>query len=604
MALRSITETINGETILPETREEWDSWISATQTRAYILRNPLTDWLNRYGVAHGWIRDTDQENYDERLDFVPFIMRKGIEFEAAIGSHIDSLAETITIAEGREDIRDLAAAHRTFEALVDGHPVIRQAVLRDAETQTYGSADFLVRSDVFSSLFPGHISVQEAATPAADLGNRSWHYIVIDAKFTTLHLLAGGDVGNTGSAPAYKAQLYVYNRALGRLQGYTPPKAFLLGRGWEQTVRGVKSRGFNAMERLGPITMDDSVRVQVDAACEWVSRMRSEGSAWSVLPQPSVPELWPNASDDGWPWHTATSQVAHELSELTQLWNVGPDKRDAAHRKGVFTWRDPQANAQNLGVTGEVTGPALQAFLDVNQTDEGPAVRPARIHAAEADWRPEPPLEFYVDFETVNSVNDDFSQIPAQNGQHLIFMVGCGHMQDGEWVFRSFTTDRLTEAAEGDTIDAWLAHMGAVSLAMGVDNARIIHWSFAEPVNYELEFDSARERHPEKGWPRLHWFDLWAKVFRAEPVVVRGALGFGLKSVARAFHRLQLIETSWGDSQVDGLGAMTGAWWCDDQAAIAETRLADSQLMQDIAAYNEVDTKVMMEILRYLRDHH
>jgi hypothetical protein len=32
--------------------------------------------------------------------------------------------------------------------------------------------------------------------------------------------------------------------------------------------------------------------------------------------------------------------------------------------------------------------------------------------------------------------------------------------------------------------------------------------------------------------------------------------------------------------------------------------MADSQLMQDIAAYNEVDTKVMMEILRYLRDRH
>ena len=49
---------------------------------------------------------------------------------------------------------------------------------------------------------------------------------------------------------------------------------------------------------------------------------------------------------------------------------------------------------------------------------------------------------------------------------------------------------------------------------------------------------------------------------------------------------------------------MTGAWGCDVQAAIAETRMADSQLMQDIAAYNEVDTKVMMEILRYLRDRH
>ena len=47
-------------------------------------------------------------------------------------------------------------------------------------------------------------------------------------------------------------QLYVYNRALGRLQGYAPPTAFLLGRGWKQTVRGVTCRGTNAFERLCP----------------------------------------------------------------------------------------------------------------------------------------------------------------------------------------------------------------------------------------------------------------------------------------------------------------------------------------------------------------
>ena len=28
------------------------------------------------------------------------------------------------------------------------------------------------------------------------------------------------------------------------------------------------------------------------------------------------------------------------------------------------------------------------------------------------------------------------------------------------------------------------------------------------------------------------------------------------------------------------------------------------ELMQEIAAYNEVDCKVMMEIIRYLRTHH
>ena len=77
--------------------------------------------------------------------------------------------------------------------------------------------------------------------------------MVVDIKFTTLGLLAGGDLGNSGSSVAYKVQLFVYNRALGDVQGFVPPHAFLLGRGWEQTVKKVKSRGSSCMDRLAPV---------------------------------------------------------------------------------------------------------------------------------------------------------------------------------------------------------------------------------------------------------------------------------------------------------------------------------------------------------------
>ena len=65
-----------------------------------------------------------------------------------------------------------------------------------------------------------------------------------------------------------------------------------------------------------------------------------------------------------------------------------------------------------------------------------------------------------------------------------------------------------------------------------------------------------------------------------------------------------LIQTSWGDTKGDGLGAMTGAWWCDDEAQKRGTKLITTDLMQEITAYNEVDCKVMMEIVHYLRKDH
>ena len=69
-------------------------------------------------------------------------------------------------------------------------------------------------------------------------------------------------------------------------------------------------------------------------------------------------------------------------------------------------------------------------------------------------------------------------------------------------------------------------------------------------------------------------------------------------------HSQGLIDTSWGDTKVDGLGAMTGAWWCDEEAGSRRVSLIQTDLMQEIAEYNEVDCQVMMEIVRYLRKHH
>ncbi|MBI2755371.1 MAG: hypothetical protein HYX52_01550 [Chloroflexi bacterium] len=61
----------------------------------------------------------------------------------------------------------------------------------------------------------------------------------------------------------------------------------------------------------------------------------------------------------------------------------------------------------------------------------------------------------------------------------------------------------------------------------------------------------------------LPWFDLLTQMVRAEPVAVRGAFNFGLKSIVKGMHAAGLIETTWTDGPTDGLGAMIGAWWCD-----------------------------------------
>jgi hypothetical protein len=215
-------------------------------------------------------------------------------------------------------------------------------------------------------------------------------------------------------------------------------------------------------------------------------------------------------------------------------------------------------------------------------------------------------LEFYVDFETVSDLSDDFINLPEKGGQPLIFMICCGHIEDGKWIYRDFTVTALSEPEEVRIIQEWTDHMESVRARLSPKtlSPKLIHWSQAETSTLENAYNSAWQRHNKPDWPHLEWFDFLSKVIRAEPVVVRGAMGFGLKAISKALYNHKLIHTSWEDGPTDGLGAMAGAWWCDRESKRLDLPMSDLPLMNDIVSYNEVDCRVMMEIIRYLRSNH
>ncbi len=607
-------KTDDGAAVRPSSAQDWGDWVSATDTRNFLREDPLLDWLDLYGEERGFQRDTDLPGYDLRTDFTNFIFAKTREFEAAVIAYLSTITGVSTIASSPSDARNYEKVQETFAAMVTGVPLIYQAVLWDEENRTYGIPDLLIRSDELIRLFQSALTGDEATHPAENLQGARWHYRVVDIKFTTLDLLAGGELGNDDSARAYKAQLFVYNRALGRLQGSLPPVSYLLGRSWKQTRKGVKMRGDGCMELLAPVRHESmlgkgpSLAQAVSQATDWVRRVRGEGKQWSVLPQPTVPELRPNMKNDrDSPWSQAKRQMGEELGELTLLWNVGVNKRKNANSSGIYRWRDPKCTAASIGVTGEKLQPTLQSILTISQSTQGPAVAPSRVTAIEDVWGVEPALEFYVDFETVNDLNDDFSRIPKRGGLPMIFMIGCGHVENGTWRFQSLTADALAEACEATIIDKWLDHMKEVRerVAPGSEPL-VIHWSHAETSSLVTAYNAAVQRHPQrvKNWATPRWFDFLKEVIKAQRVVVRGALGFGLKAIAQAMHNLGLIQTKWESGPVDGLGALVGAFWCASQAAKDGVSLNQIDLMQTIQDYNEVDCKVMMEIVRYLRKNH
>lgn len=611
MGIEALTYDEDGNSYYSGTERGWDNWVSATATRNYVLNDPILDWLSYHGVNNGFRRDFDFPGYDPRTEFAQYIMRKGREFEGAITTYLKTLIPITEIHFSPRETRNLAAAQNTFEAMCRGDCAISQGVLWDAEHRTYGRPDLLIRSDVLAHLFPNLINPAEVGIPAKDLPGLGCHYRVLDIKFSTLRFSSSGALRDTeGSLLAYKIQVFIYNQALGRLQGYLPEESYLLGRGWEQTVSKETYRGTNSMDKLGIVPQEHvtssrgSLKLICEEALSWARKVRSFGSEWDLFPQPSTPELWPNmTSISDHPWHRAKQEIANQLNDLTLVWHVGFAARLKAHQSNVTSWTDPACNSSVLGVTGLKTAPILDSILQANRAIGGPVLSPECLVMVGEEWENGTPVEFFVDFETVSDLDDDFTEIPNKGGQPLIFMIGCGYLENNAWKWKGFTVDALTQDSEKEIIDQWLSYMNQVkeSLDPFGEEPLVYHWSNAEQSTFESAFNSVKKRHPNEQWPEIRWYDFLSRVVRQHPIIVSGSFGFGLKSIATAMHKHGLIETVWETGPTDGLGAMVGAWWSFEEAKRLSCDMRDIDLMDEILKYNEIDCKTMMEIIVYLR---
>jgi hypothetical protein len=213
-----------------EDKEEnfiFSEWVSASKTRNYMLKDTLLDWLNLYGIKKNIV----SFNENNSLSFVNFIMEKGIKFEEHIIKLIKSSFtddEFVQIVHNMKNYsqRVLEYYEQSKKEILKGTPIIYQPLLLNKTGKlkySYGMPDLLIRSDYLKFIVTNSPLELDMIHFKAPNLNGDYHYVVIDIKFTTLDLCCDGmRIRNSGSFPAYKSQLYVYNHALGLIQGYEP----------------------------------------------------------------------------------------------------------------------------------------------------------------------------------------------------------------------------------------------------------------------------------------------------------------------------------------------------------------------------------------------
>lgn len=569
--------------------------ISATHIYHYIMQDPIIDWLKSQNTTN-----YSSNVYKQNGKFSEFIMNRGIEFESELIKYINynripviSVSKYITPTSLRQ----------TKQLMYKGTPIIHSAPVRNYQAGTQGIIDLLVRSDYLSNLVDENpLSDDESKLSAVKLG-KPYHYVVIDIKFSTLPLRSDGlHLLNSGNYPAYKAQCLIYTEAIGLIQGFTAPHAFIMGRRWNYTKKGTTKHNYTCLNKLGKIaydTIDIEYKQRIKDAIQWIKDVKKYGANWNLHP-PSRKELYPNMCIDSKNWNCEKEKIAEEIGELTNIWYVSVKNRNYALEKGITSWRDNKCNSNIMNIHG-VRAPIIDAIMDINRQNID-KIRPNVIKNNIYNWKNNA-NELYVDFETLSDIFTDFNSLPQQPSSDMIFMIGIGWIENNIWKYKNYICTKPTYEEEYRIMDEFIQFITERNHPkIYYWCAESCFWKKAESRQFDIADKAGNteiKNHITNNWKINDWADL-CKLFQNEPIVIKDCFKFNLKSIAKAMKKHGMIYAHIESDCNNGMSAMINAW----KSYTNSDQPENSDIMKDIAKYNEFDVRVIWEILTYLRKNH
>lgn len=583
-------------------------WVSATSTKNFMTNDGL---LDVFKMCHKGNKPHKPFLNYEFDTIEKYLIQRGIEFEKSLIKYIHS--NRLKSVHVSEIIND-ETVQQTIDYIKQGVPLIHSAPVRNKRNGTHGVIDILVRSDYLCHIVEENPLTEEEQLIRGPKLNGNYHYVVIDIKFSTLSLRADGrHLLNDSKYKAYKAQLYIYNKAIGEIQGYFCRYAFILGRRWKYKSKGENFSNSSCLNKLGVIDfegVDSNYVSKTQDAIKWVRDVIRHGKEWKINP-PSRDELYPNMCTSVGAWDKKKHEIAEDIGEISMLWYCGVKQREIGFSNGIKSWKNIDCTAEKLGVTGK-RGDTLNKMIDINR-QEIDVIRPKKIHTDINDWR-EKTNEVFVDFETLMDVCSPLNELPEQRKTDMIFMIGVCYTYNKNntsvLLYKSFIAKEMTVQEEYRIMDDFVTFMKELNYPkMWFWDAEQRLWDIAERRQFDRVYNDLPiipeeafvSDHVSDNWGKIekNWYDV-AEIFRAEPIVIKGCFGFGLKNISEQMRKYGMITERIVSECNNGTAAMVKAI----RAYEKSENIYTSSIMKDIESYNRFDCAVLYDILRYLRKNH
>lgn len=598
----------------------------------FIRQDPVIDWLELY--------DDHSHKDTAPTPFLHMIKRKHLEFASLVRAYIrtnynypgfvvdidpfpvEDIQNTMVSVEPQNLSVSDCSVTATREAIGNLVPIILNPCFKTTVTfyqpktdevenvntertitcEITGRADMLILNQFRDQLLNIDTSIYQEPYDK---------YSLVNFKFSTINLRTDGlHLLNNPKQKVYKSQLWLLNKALEHEQSYLSQHAFMIGRKYDYKSQGKSTKINNAFGAVGIIEYTDyQYDAQYNDLCwngiQWLQRVRSNHYKELDLFNPSdeTPEMFPNMKNhNDYPWHRRKLEVARKIKEITLMYHCGPKVRQYAIEEGITEWVDLEVG--NIHGKGPNISAQIHKFIETNRKlEESKTVVPIdndKIKQVTGlvpmNNSAVPCMEFYIDFEAISSMYDDFRNFPSASENAMIYLIGAVIVDNVTGIIKHYTyiVDKLDKTCERAIVHNMFNDFTELCDQYDQDYIPLYYWSNAE--KYMLDRAIGAE-NVKKYQPIM--IDL-CKFFRDNKIILPGQYGYGLKDVAKTMHEAGLIETMWRESDIcNGIDAMVEGlrnYTCRDDDSLKR------EFYRDVVEYNYVDCKVMQEIVQYFRD--
>jgi len=560
-----------------------DTWVSASKTRNSALNDRCIDYYNEYNITK--YEDNPRKSIKKinrtPNEFLNIKFQEGKDFEDKVYNFLkNKYKDNIVMICESYLARDKNMCIKTFNEMYKGIPLIYQGILQNPENKTLGSVDLLVRDDYINDITESEYQIEKFES----IFPHKHFYYAVDIKNSKLHFNVDNvTLRNNTNVKPFKFQLYVYNEALKYMQNVNTSKAFILGNSWKmertESKKKISESSYDFSNKLGTVDFqmkDDYVTTEANDAIDWLHELK-QSTDWTHKP-PSNINIFPNMknrSDEG--YREIKQKSADELKDLTLIAHLTPEHRQTAFRVGIKTWDDPKLNSTILGLNAKI-GEYVDSILNANRDTTTKKIFFNSLDKTDMDIFDDTRLEYFIDYETIYF-----------NNKVWVYMLGLGYNYNNEWTYKCFILDDLNEVSERKMYNDLLEYTKQTNQKYNINYKPIYyHWTQVEPNNMEKLVSLLKLPSND-----IIWYDLY-KYFKDNLIIVKGALNHSLKSIGKAMFDNKLIKTIWKEDILIDNKIQIGPY----NKYVQKKEIDWTNLIN----YNEVDCKIMYDILKVIRN--